>query len=103
MSIRTWMTGLHIRERYVRGLLESVQELQERLHRLEIAHRELRDHFVLLDAQNEKLAGRLDGRRGGRPKSDQASSLDEIPHGDKAALRRSLGVVPGRPFHHQQE
>jgi hypothetical protein len=25
-----------------------------------------------------------------------------VPHGDKAALRRALGVVPGRPFQHQE-
>lgn len=96
-------TALLIRNRHMRALFEQHQELQERLHRLEIAHRELRDHFVLLDAQQVKLAGRLDGRRGGRPKTDQASPLDEIPPGDKAALRRALNVVPGRPFHHQQE
>jgi len=86
----------------MRRLADHVKNLDESLHRLEIQHRQLRDHFVLLDAQQEKLAGRLDGRRGGRPRAQPGADLETIPRGDKAALRAALGVVPGRPFQHQE-
>jgi len=97
------MTALQMRARHVRALMERLEELEESFHRLEIDQRKWRDHFVLLDAQQEKLAGRLDGRRGGRPVGKAPTAIDEIPHGDKAALRAAMGVVPGRPFRHHQE
>jgi hypothetical protein len=103
MSLRTLIAAALMRNRHMQSLADQLETLSESMHRLEIDQRKLRDHFVLLDAQQEKLAGRLDGRRGGRPRADQPRSLDEIPLGDKAALRAALGVVPGNRFTHKSE
>jgi len=102
MSVFTLFRTVVMRSRYMERLRKHVENLDERLHRLEIQHRQLSDHFVLLEAQNEKLAGRLDGRRGGRPPKQETLALDQIPRGDKAALRAAMGLVPGRPFHHEE-
>lgn len=87
---------MHIRERYIRAMIGRAEEAEERLHRLEIAHQQLKERFDLLEEQSERLRGRLDGARGGRPPKQAAPSndLSSIPVGDKVALRRALGVAP---------
>lgn len=77
--------------------------LRQRVHRLEIALAELVDQVSTLQGQHLKLRKQFDGSKGGRPRSgsqNEVLSLDEIPHGDKAALRRALGVVPGQRYEH---
>lgn len=81
---------------------EVVQEtptLHQRVHRLEIALHEFSEAFATLQGAHMKLRNQFHGQKGGRPPSGNVS---EIPHGDKAALRRALGVVPGRPYQHQE-
>lgn len=73
------------------------RELRERVHRLEIAHSELVEHFNALQGAHAKLRGIVHGDRSARPASQARQlPLDQIPHGDKAALRRALNIVPGR-------
>jgi len=74
--------------------------LLERVHRLEIALAQFSEQFAQLAGAHMKLRNQFHGSKGGRPV--QGSDLGEIPRGDKAALRRKLGVVPGRPFQHQE-
>jgi hypothetical protein len=82
---------------------EVAASTRERLHRLEIAHSEMVDHFNKLQARVAKVTGKVYGDTGGRPASHQGTlPLDRVPHGDKAALRRALGVVPGSRFNHQE-
>lgn len=75
-------------------------DARARLHRLEIAHGELKDYVSQLAGHHLKLRKQFDGSKGGRPR--ETLSLDEVPHGDKAGLRRALGVVPGARFNHQE-
>lgn len=71
----------------------------QRLHRLEMALAQYAEHFAALQGAHVKLRNQFHGMKGGRP---TASSVSEIPHGDKAALRRALGVVPGARFVHKE-
>lgn len=94
----------------IRRSLSPEQEAEEvplrkRLHRLEIAFGELVEHHNALQAAHMKLRNQFNGWKGGRPRGDDDDkpALDRIPIGDKAALRRALGVVPGKPFQHKQE
>lgn len=100
MGVRAWIRALHMRERYISKLTAWCAEAQERIHRLEIAQREDRDNIAHLEARLERVARRKGGELGGRP--PKATDLASVPHGDKAALRRAMGVVPGRPFNHQE-
>jgi hypothetical protein len=84
-----WIRALHIRSRHIARINFLLSEHEERLHRLEIAHRQLRDQFDLIDLQQEKLTARIKGDRGGRPPKD-GDPLAKIPHGDKRALRAVL-------------
>lgn len=74
--------------------------VQARVQRLEIAQRELQETVVQLIGHHNKLRNQFHGEKGGRPSQSRAASLDDIPRGDKAALRKALGVVPGRPYEH---
>lgn len=94
--MKHWFTALHIRERYIARQAEVQRDLHERVHRLEIRDRENREKIEALEERLERLRLRADGLRGGRPRradDQQPLPLDQIPHGDKAALRRALGVV----------
>lgn len=69
---------------------ELLKKHSETIHRLEIARTELSERLEVLEASHHRLLKRYAGRNGGRPVSapgDQLS-LDEIPKGDKDALRR---------------
>jgi len=88
-----WIRALHIRERYLRQYAQEREELHERQHRLEMRHRELTDRLDHLEELLERERNRRTGARGGRPAKSEQPSLEQIPHGDKVALRRALGVV----------
>lgn len=87
------------------------RDAEERIHRLEIANRQLKEHLDLLEEQQERLWARWKGSQGGRPRKvsdtpqNPQQELDAIPRGDKAALRRHFGLVPrGRsPEQHGDE
>lgn len=103
MALAAWFRALHIRERYIRAQLLWQSDAQERLHRLEIRVRDLADLVDHLEQRLDRQRSRANGAKGGRPSGDPPKDLADIPLGDKAALRRRLGVVPGRPFQHPQE
>jgi len=44
-----------------------------------------------------RARNQFNGAKGGRPVPSEAPlrSVDEIPHGDKAALRAAVGLAPG--------
>jgi len=89
----------------IRKSSEAVQEtpnLHQRVHRLEIALAQFSEAFATLQGAHMKLRNQFHGGKGGRPPQQTPSAVGDIPHGDKAALRRALGVVPGRPFTHQE-
>jgi len=82
--------------------VEDIELQRSAHHRLEIEHRELREYVSQLAGHHLKLRKQFDGSKGGRPVSRSATpALDEVPFGDKAALRKALGIVP-RP-HPDQE
>jgi len=88
----------------VRRTKEVSQEtptLHQRVHRLEIALLQHLEAFATLQAAHVKLRNQFHGAKGGRPPGEPVS-IREIPHGDKAALRRALGVVPGARFEHKE-
>lgn len=93
--------GLQFSVRRVSEARQETPTLLQRVQRLEIAHNQLAEHFAALQGAHMKLRNQFHGAKGGRPPGER-TPLAEIPHGDKAALRRALGVVPGRPFNHQE-
>lgn len=89
----------------LRRASEVAQEtptLHQRVHRLEMALTQYSEAFAQLQGAHMKLRNQFHGAKGGRPVSSSETPIAEIPHGDKAALRRALGVVPGKPFKHQE-
>ena len=89
----------------VRRASETAQEtpnLHQRVHRLEMALHQYGEAFAALQGAHMKLRNQFHGAKGGRPPASGGGDMAQIPHGDKAALRRALGVVPGRPFNHQE-
>lgn len=89
----SWFQALTLRERYLRAHREQAQEMGERLQRLEIAQKQLKEQFDLLEAIQERLMARWKGSQGGRPPkaaADPQNPLDLVPRGDKAALRAVL-------------
>ncbi len=93
---------LHISVRRAREVAQETPTVLQRLHRLEMAHGQLVEHFSALSGAHQKLRNQFHGSKGGRPPAEPGS-VSEIPRGDKEALRRALGVVPGRPYNHKQE
>jgi len=83
-------TLLHIRSRHERLMKRDLKDALERIHRLEIAKEQSDDDMEHLKARLAKLGTRLGGALGGRPRagSQGALALEEIPLGDKAALRK---------------
>lgn len=77
-----------------------------RVQRLEIAFGELVEHFSKLQAAHAKLRNQYHGSQGGRPSVRSSTQgdlpLDAVPLGDKAGLRRALGVVPSSRFAHKE-
>jgi len=98
-----WKLAL-LRLRTSRELSHRLRLERERADRLEI---ETRRQGMRLDALAQDLTtlserlSRVEGRRlGGRPvrvQEDGQLPLADIPHGDKQALRRALGVVRVTP------
>lgn len=92
----SWFRALHIRERYIRAQHAHLADLEERAHRLEIANRKLHERMELLESSQDRLLARFKGDRGGRPRKTEEQAplpLEQVPFGDKAALRKALGVV----------
>lgn len=93
MGLRTLIGALHIRERYIARIVSQLKEHDQRIHRLEIANSQLKERCDLLEGQLETLRARWKGDRGGRPRKDGPPDLESIPQGDKASLRRALGII----------
>lgn len=98
MPFLAYFRALHIRARYIAGQAQWQNEAHERVKRLETQIRDLADQVEHLETRLDRRQAREKGALGGRPPKNVA----EVPYGDKAALRKALGVVPGRPFHHQE-
>lgn len=79
---------------FLKQVRDYAEETATKCHRLEIELRHLRDEFEQLRSQHDKLRNRFYGTQGGRPAGGAPRSLDDIPAGDKAALRRHFGLVP---------
>lgn len=84
-----WMYRLLARI-VVAHLGEMLKKHAESLHRLEIARTEFSERLEVLEASHHRMLKRYAGRAGGRPVSvpGDSQSLDDIPKGDKDALRR---------------
>lgn len=93
---------LQISVRRASEVAQETPSVLQRLHRLEMALHQYGEAFAALQGAHMKLRNQFHGAKGGRPAASSGGSISEIPHGDKAALRRALGVVPGRPFNHQE-
>lgn len=91
---------LHISVRRASEVAQETPNALQRIHRLEIALAQFSEAFATLHGQHVKLRNQFHGEKGGRPVSNRETG--DVPFGDKAALRRKLGVVPGRPFNHQE-
>jgi hypothetical protein len=95
----------------VRRLARAHAEERERADRLEIAVRRLAMRQDAAAADLEKLSERIaaiGGRLGGRPRAapqgaPEQLSIDQVPVGDKAALRRAMGVHLVKPSTRNQE
>jgi len=81
---------------------QETPNLHQRVHRLEMALLQFGERFDALQGAHMKLRNQFHGSKGGRPVSNSETPISQIPRGDKAALRRALGVVPGKPFAHQE-
>jgi len=64
-----------------------IEELQERLHRLEIESRQLREKFDDLDGRHSSLSAQFRGRMGGRPPKNQ-QPVGVIPLGAQHLLNQ---------------
>lgn len=95
--------GLHVSIRRASQVAQETPTLRQRVQRLEIALTEFSEAFTQLSGAHAKLRNQFHGSRGGRPREDDApTGLNAVPVGDKAALRRALGVVPGARFEHKE-
>jgi len=88
--------GLDIR-RAVRAQ-EPISEVEwaPALKRLEMRCTALEDELSQLQGHHLKLRKQFDGSKGGRPVAAAAAAVNEIPVGDKAALRaygRQIGLI----------
>lgn len=94
---------LHISIRRASEVAQETPTVLQRLHRLEIALGQFSESFAQLQGAHMKLRNQFHGSKGGRPAAPGAPlPLDQVPRGDKAALRRALGVVPGTRFQHEE-
>jgi len=93
---------LHISVRRASEAAQETPTLHQRVHRLEMALAEFSEAFTALQGAHMKLRNQFHGAKGGRPVSSSETSIADVRFGDKAALRKALGVVPGRPFQHQE-
>jgi len=67
---------------------QMLEKVPERVHRLEIERNELLERMEKLEAWMHRMSKRYAGRLGGRPAADEGQSLEQIPKGDKDALRK---------------
>jgi len=91
--------GLTITRKPARAPSSSLLELHDQVQRLVIELRAVQDELSQLQGHHLKLRKQFDGSKGGRPVGSGAprGALDEIPTGDKAALRAYAGLRPGHP------
>jgi len=96
MSLRRFLRGLTMRRRHERQLSRDVAALLERVHRLEMRNETIADDLEHQKARLAKLGTRLGGATGGRPRASLggAAALDDIPRGDKRALRDFFAINP---------
>lgn len=95
--------------KHFRQLAKELQEQREITERLEIALRRTTERLHALEGDHEALSERLArvaGRLGGRPRNAKGRTvepegeqldIEDIPKGDKQALRRALGVGVVKP------
>lgn len=84
-----WFRRLFVRK-VVAAPENDLEELRKRVQRLEIRQGEQQLSLEAIDEAVYRLGRRANGRLGGRPAAvpDANGSLDSIPHGDKAELRK---------------
>lgn len=95
--------GISVRASSVAEMQVAFRQMYERQHdmsrQVEKALAELREDIDALKSKYESLRGRFYGARlhqvGGR-------DIEQIPHGDKDALRRHAGIKAGQPFPHRE-
>ena len=94
--------GIDISVRKASEVSQETPSLHQRVHRLEMALGQYSEAFAALQGAHMKLRNQFHGAKGGRPVSERETGTANVPRGDKEALRRALGVVPGRPFNHRE-
>jgi len=65
----------------LRSVTGTFEELEEQVHRLEIAVRQLRERYDDLDGRHSSLSAQIRGRMGGRPPKNQGSLVGIVPVG----------------------
>ncbi len=85
----------------VKQLTDDLASSRARIHRLELSYRELEASHEALGAAVHKLRGQVHGQNGGRPRLVRGA--DDIPAGDKDALRAHVGLAAGKKFIHSEE
>jgi len=93
---------LHVSFRRASEVAQETPTLHQRVHRLEMALLQHLERFAALEGAHMKLRNQFHGAKGGRPVSNSETDVSAVPRGNKEALRRALGVVPGRPYNHQE-
>jgi len=83
-----WLTRLLMQKRHIEALDSDLTDARNRVHRLEIALREIRDRLDTVEGSHASLSASVRGRLGGRP--------PKAP----AALQAPLGMV--FPFNRQE-
>jgi len=82
-------------------LLQDLSDLRARLVRLESLQKDTAARVAAEEAALHKLRGQVHGPRGGRPRL--VTSAEEVPPGDKDALRSYVGLRAGQRFTHNEE
>jgi hypothetical protein len=70
-------------------LRKVVADVEERVHRLEIAQKRLTEALELAELSVAKLRGRVTGGL----RHNETPPVDRIPRGDKASLRARAGLT----------
>jgi hypothetical protein len=68
--------------------------VEDAVHTLNKRMVELEELHSALSGAHAKLRNKFYGELSGLASQNRKPGIDNIPHGDKAALRRALGVVP---------
>jgi hypothetical protein len=99
-----WLPLLLMRARYVKQVDSDLMDARSRVHRLEIDLAELRETVHALGGRHDSLSASVRGRLGGRGHKAPILSagatqavpddLNEIPPGDKRALRAYFKLHP---------